>query len=95
MNKKMTNILYEHFYYLIKETKKPTYLDFYDLDDSDFTETKLCCYLEQTIRYGGKWFFVTTKKQYFGTEAGRDAAPKMLIKHLYQKPEPIGKEATK
>ena len=90
----MTNVLYEHCYYLIKETKKPTYLDFYDLDDTDFIEAKLCCYLEQTIRYKGKWFFVTTKKQYFSTAEDRDTAPKMLIKYLYRKPEPIEKEAT-
>lgn len=90
----MTNILYEHQYYLIKETKKPFYLDFYDLDDSDFTEARLCCYLEQTIRYKDKWFFVTTKKQYFSTETARDNAPKILIKYLYQKPKPIEKEAT-
>ena len=89
------NTLYEQLYYLIRETKKPTYLDFYDLDDSDFTEAKLCCYLEQTIRYKGRWFFITTKKQYFSTAEDRDAAPKMLIKYLYQKPEPITKEATK
>lgn len=90
----MNNVLYEHIYYLIKETKKPKYLDFYELDDTDFTEAKLCCYLEQTIRYKGKWFFVTTKKQYFSTEAGRDTASKMLLKYLYRKPESIRKEAT-
>lgn len=89
------NILYEQHYYLIKETKKPTYLNFYELDDADFTEFMLCGYLEQTIRYNGKWFFVTTKKQYFSTEAGRDEAPKILIKYLYKKPIPFQKTEVK
>lgn len=82
----MSDTLYESNYYLIKETKKPVYLDFYELDDTDFTEAKICCYLEQTVRYNGKWFFITTKKRYFSTAVGRDAAPKVVIKYLYKKP---------
>jgi len=83
----MDNILYEQVYYLIKETKKPTYLDFYDLDDADLKMIE--CYLEQTIRYKNRWYFITTKKQYFSNAEKRDTAPKIYLKNLYKKPIPI------
>lgn len=80
----MTDTLYEHCFYLVKETKKPTYLDFYDLEDKDLKSIE--CYLEQTVRINNKWYFVTTGKKYFRSEADRENAPKYYIKALYQKP---------
>ena len=73
--------LYEHVYYLVKETKKPKYLDFYDLRETDNPEY----YLDQTVRINGKWFFMTTGKTHFRSAADRDNAPKIYIKYLYKK----------
>ena len=89
MNETQERVLYEQWYYLMKETKKPTYLDFYDLEDRDlnFIEN----YLEQTVRYQDKWYFVTNGKKYFSTAEDRDTAPKYYIKELYKKPVPIKK----
>ena len=81
----MENILYSHQYYLVKETKNPTYLDFYDLTDKDMKYPEI--YLEQTIRYRDRWFFVTSKTEYFRSEVEREKAPKVYIKYLYKKPE--------
>lgn len=79
----MPDILYEHYYYLMKETKKPKYLDFYELEDTDLKNIE--CYLEQTVRYKNKWYFIEFKKKYFYTEEARKNAPKYMIKELYQK----------
>ena len=81
------NTLYEHCYYLMTETKKPKYLDFYDLEDKDLGW--LVSYRNQTVRYRGKWFFVTYKKTYFSSEKAAKEAPENYIKYLYQKPIPI------
>lgn len=96
----MDRVLYEHQYYLVKETKQPTFLDFYGLEDKDFAEFIVAGYVNQTIQYKNKWFFVTIQKKYFSTEEKRDASPKVLIKYLYKEPKPISeecyrKEATK
>ncbi len=78
------NTLYEHCYYRLRETKKPTYLDFYELDVNDLHNLE--CYLNQTIRFQNKWYFLEMKKKYFYTEKERDATPKYMMKPLY-KPE--------
>ncbi len=78
--------LYEHCYYLMKETKKPTHLDFYELEDKDLR--MLDAYEKQTVRYQGKWFFVTYRKQYFYSEESQKNAPRVYIKYLYKKPMP-------
>ena len=83
------NTLYEHWYYVMRETKKPVYLVFYDLERKDLQDIE--CYLEQTVRYDGKWFFVKAKTTYFGNERDRDAAFRLFIKFLYKKPIPIAK----
>jgi len=83
----MENILYEHVYYIIKETKKPKYLDFYELTEKDLKDPEI--YLEQTIRYNDKWFFITTGKQYFATEISSLLAPKIFIKYLYRPKEEL------
>ena len=80
----MDNIVYSHYYYLVRETKRPTYLDFYDLTDKDMEYPEI--YLEQTIRYKNKWFFVTSKTKYFRTEKEQQEAPRVYIKYLYKKP---------
>jgi len=81
------NTLYEHCFYLIKETKKPKYLDFYDLNEKDLNSPEI--YLEQTIRFNDKWYFITTGKQYCRSEEERENTPKIYIKHLYKKKEPL------
>lgn len=81
------HVLYEHVYCLIRETKKPKYLDFFALDAADLRDPR--AYLEQTIRYAGKWFFVTTGKQIFKTVEARDAAPKIYIKFLRKPKAPF------
>ena len=77
--------LYEHCYYLIKETKKPKYLDFYELEEKDFEYPMVVSYLEQTVRYNDKWYFITTKNIHYRTIEERDKAPKVYIKELYKK----------
>ena len=79
--------LYEGMYYLIKETKQPKYLDFYELEEKDLNDPVM--YLEQTVRYAGKWYFITTKTRCFDSENERDSAPKVYIKNLYQKKKPL------
>lgn len=86
------NTLYEHCYYLMKETKKPVYLDFYELEKKDLPN--IVCYLEQTVRYNGKWFFIKMLKSYFKEYNQRENAPKNWIKFLYQKKQPILKDGT-
>jgi hypothetical protein len=83
----MENALYEHVFYLIKETRKPKYLDFYELDDKDLKSPEF--YLEETIRHNGKWYFITTSKQYFRSEELRAKAPRVFIKHLYKAKEAV------
>lgn len=79
----MNDCLYEHCYYLMRETKNPKYLDFYDLEDKDLKSIE--CYLEQTVRYKNKWYFIESKKTYFYTEEAREKASKHMIKELYKK----------
>lgn len=83
----MTTTLYEHYAYIARETKQPKYLDFYELEQKDLKNIE--CYLDQTVRIDNKWFFVTTAKKYYRSEAERDRAPKFYIKRLYKKPEAI------
>jgi len=82
-----TTVLYEGIYYLMRETKKPTYLNFYELEEKDLWD--LIVYCDQTVRYNDKWFFISMKKTYFSTKERRDAAPKQYIKYLYKKKEPV------
>jgi hypothetical protein len=86
------NTLFEHCYYQARETKKPIYLDFYEIEKKDLPH--IDCYLEQTIRYNNKWYFVEMKKTYFRSETQRNNAPKYWIKNLYQKKSPILKDGT-
>ena len=88
----MTNTLYEHCYYQMRETKRPKYLDFYELEKKDLQHIE--CYLEQTVRYSEKWFFIEMKKTYFQSAYLRDQAPRNWIKYLYQKKSPILKDGT-
>jgi len=81
------NVLYEHLYYLMRQTKQPKYLDFYELEGKDLK--KLEYYVNQTIRYNGEWYFVKMEKTYFYDEFRRDAAPMYYIKKLWKQPEPI------
>lgn len=85
------NVLYSQYYYILRETKNPKYLDFYDLDDKDINEFDLALYQNQTIKYKNKWFFVTWKKRYCNSEKKRDALPERYIKYLYKKPVPLKK----
>lgn len=48
------NKVHRRYIFIAKETKKPRYLDFYDLDS--FREISL--YEKQTVRLNGKWYFV-------------------------------------
>ena len=83
------NILYEHYYYLMHETKRPKYLDFYDLNNKDLSMLEL--YMDQTVRYEGKWFFVKQYKKYFRDKKIRDSAPRNFIRYLYErKMIPVG-----
>lgn len=79
------NVLHEHNYYLMQETKKPTYLDFYELEEKDLP--KIDCYLEQTVRYNDKWFFIKSAKTYFSLR--QENYPKLWIKYLYKTKEAI------
>ena len=83
----MNNILYEHCYYLMRQTKNPKYLDFYDLEEKDLR--CIDCYLEQTVRYNNEWYFVEMKKKYYYNEIDREKAPKYMIKKLYKKVEEL------
>lgn len=76
--------LYEKTQYILKQTQKPKYLDFYDLDKKDLTMPEI--YIGETIRLENKWFFLEVKKKYFNSEKERDEAPTTLIKELYKKP---------
>lgn len=83
------DILYEHYYYLMQETKNPKYLDFYDLDNKDLSLLEL--YINQTVRYRGRWFFVKQYKKYFRNKKNADVAPGNFIKYLYErKMTPVG-----
>ena len=81
--------LYEGSYYLIRQTKKPKYLDFYELEDKDLSCIE--CYLEQTVRYKNDWYFIEQKHRYFHSENERDISPRYYIKKLYKKLEVINK----
>ena len=80
----MDNLLYEYCYYLMRQTKKPKYLDFYELKDKDLK--CLDSYLEQTVRYKNEWYFIESKRKYFHNKLDRDNAPRYIIKKLYKKP---------
>ena len=75
--------LYRSKYFLMRETKQPTYLDFFDIEDKDLKY--LYDYEDQTVRYNGKWFFIEQHHQDFSSEERRDASPKAYIKYLYKK----------
>ena len=79
--------MYEGGYYLMKETKQPKYLDFYDLKKEDLSS--LVAYVDQTVRYKKRWFFVTHKTKLFYSFDVRDNYPENWIKYLYKKPEEI------
>jgi len=83
----MTDIRYEGIYYLMKETKQPKYLDFYDLKREDLTT--IWFYVGQTVRYRKRWFFVTDETKLFYSKKERDNYPQNWIKHLYKQPKPI------
>ncbi len=83
----MNNILYERHYYLMKQTKKPVYLDFYELEDKDLKLLNI--YLEQTVRYKNEWYFIEWKKKYYHNEENAKKAPEFMIKKLYKKEEPL------
>jgi len=87
----MRNVLYENSYYLLRETKNPTYLDFYELNDRDVEFPAIVAYAKQTVRYKGKWFFVEYK-----TEIGCEKrGVSVFLKHLYKKPKKIFEEAVR
>jgi len=79
--------MYEGGYYLMKETKQPKYLDFYDLKKEDLAILRT--YIGQTVRYKKRWFFVTYKTKLFYSFDVRDNYPKNWIKYLYKQPEEI------
>ena len=79
--------MYEGGYYLMKETKQPKYLDFYDLKKEDLAILRT--YIGQTVRYKKRWFFVTHKTKLFYSFDVRDNYPENWIKYLYKKPEEI------
>ena len=85
----MGNTRYEGGYYLIKETKQPKYLDFYDLKKKDLTT--LWAYVGQTVGYRKRWFFITYKTTLFYSEKARDNYAKNWIKYLYKQPMPLFK----
>lgn len=66
----------------MRETKKPKYLDFYDLEREDLKNIEI--YLENTVRYDGRWYFIETKKRYFRDEKESKKAEKIYIKNLYR-----------
>jgi len=77
-------MLYEKTQYLLKQTFKPKYLDFYDINEKDLTMPEI--YLNQTLRFNNKWYFLTKSKKYFYSAEERDKMPELLIKDLYKKP---------
>ena len=79
-----TSTIFEHCYYLVKQTKKPTYLDFYDISPKDLKFPEIYC--DQTVRIEGNWYFVTMKKTYYYNEEEWKTAPRVYIKRLYKKP---------
>jgi len=49
----------------------------------------LVAYIDQTVRYKKRWFFVTHKTKLFYSFDVRDNYPENWIKYLYKKPEEI------
>ena len=82
--------MYEGGRYLMKETKQPKYLNFFDLKDKDLS--LLVAYVDQTIRYKNKWFFVTHNTKLFYSEKDRDNYAENWIKYLYKQPNQITKQ---
>lgn len=82
--------MYEGGRYLMKETKQPKYLDFFDLEDKHLSV--LAVYVDQTVRYKNKWFFITYKTKLFYSKKDRDNYAENWIKYLYKQPNQITKQ---